>query len=310
MARISDTARAERLPDEAFFRIGLALRPIADWSQSMPTVLDLTVSHEFYTDNFLYGPNGVQIQLARWEVGTRSISGDARLPLTSDTVVGLVPPEAERYELRYFLAGGFRLGDAVVSQDRRGQVNVTINADKDVQVEKLTSALDAIREILEEFPKTEPEDTPQPARPVTVFIGHGGSDAWEVVRDYLEVDGFNVIHFDSDERAGENTLYAIEGMLGQCDVAVVVMTGSDAMADGTMRARENVVHEVGLSQGKLGIANTFILLEDGCNEFTNIQGITQIRFKIGSIHRTKDRVLAAIARRVGTPRSVSGGFWS
>jgi predicted nucleotide-binding protein len=44
-----------------------------------------------------------------------------------------------------------------------------------------------------------------------------------------------------------------------------------------------VVHEVGLFQGKLGFAKAIVLLEDGCQEFSNIHGLGQIRFPRGDI---------------------------
>ncbi len=45
----------------------------------------------------------------------------------------------------------------------------------------------------------------------------------------------------------------------------------------------NVIHEAGLFQGRLGFERTIILLEEGCEEFSNIQGLGQIRFPSGNI---------------------------
>ena len=65
------------------------------------------------------------------------------------------------------------------------------------------------------------------------------------------------------------------------------MTAEDEQPDGTLRARENVIHEAGLFQGRLGFEKAIILLEEGCEEFSNIEGLGQIRFPereyIGSI---------------------------
>ena len=38
----------------------------------------------------------------------------------------------------------------------------------------------------------------------------------------------------------------------------------------------NVIHEVGLFQGRLGANKAIILLEDGCEEFSNIQGLVRM----------------------------------
>ena len=45
-----------------------------------------------------------------------------------------------------------------------------------------------------------------------------------------------------------------------------------------LRARENVVYEAGLFQGKLGFDKAIILLEDGCERFSNIEGLIYIPF--------------------------------
>ncbi len=47
---------------------------------------------------------------------------------------------------------------------------------------------------------------------------------------------------------------------------------------GVCQARMNVIHEAGLFQGRLGFTKAILLLEDGCSEFSNIQGLGQIRF--------------------------------
>src|SRR5947207_4522834 len=56
----------------------------------------------------------------------------------------------------------------------------------------------------------------------------------------------------------------------------LVMTGEDEQPDGKLRARENVIHEAGLFQGKLGFERAIVLLEDECEEFSNIHGLNQI----------------------------------
>jgi hypothetical protein len=43
------------------------------------------------------------------------------------------------------------------------------------------------------------------------------------------------------------------------------------------------VHESGLFQGKLGFELAIVLLEDGCEEFSNIRRLNQIRFPKGNI---------------------------
>ncbi len=63
----------------------------------------------------------------------------------------------------------------------------------------------------------------------------------------------------------------------------LVMTAEDEQVDGKLRARMNVVHEAGLFQGRLGFTKAIILLEERCEEFSNIEGLGQIRFPEGNI---------------------------
>jgi predicted nucleotide-binding protein len=63
-----------------------------------------------------------------------------------------------------------------------------------------------------------------------------------------------------------------------------------------VRARENVVHEVGLFQGRLGFTRAIVLLEEGCEEFSNIHGLGQLRFPKGSISAKFEDIRAVLER--------------
>ena len=49
------------------------------------------------------------------------------------------------------------------------------------------------------------------------------------------------------------------------------------------RKKMNVVHEAGLFQGRLGFSRAIIMLEEGCEEFSNVEGLGQIRFPKNNI---------------------------
>ena len=74
------------------------------------------------------------------------------------------------------------------------------------------------------------------------------------------------------------------------------MTGEDEQADGSLRARDNVIHEVGLFQGKLGFERAIILLEEGCGDFSNIHGITHIPFPKGKIDAAFEKIRGVLER--------------
>ena len=69
----------------------------------------------------------------------------------------------------------------------------------------------------------------------------------------------------------------------RCGLALLVLTGEDVHDDQTTHARGNVIHEVGLFQGRLGWRRAIPLLEEGCEEFSNIVGVGHISFARGNI---------------------------
>ena len=86
-------------------------------------------------------------------------------------------------------------------------------------------------------------------------------------------------------------------------MAFLVMTGEDQTDSGELHPRLNVVHEVGLFQGRLGFHRAIVLLEEGTSEFSNIHGIEQIRFK--NIREVFGDVVATISREFSRPSKAS-----
>lgn len=112
-----------------------------------------------------------------------------------------------------------------------------------------------------------------------IFIGHGGSDAWRQLKDFLEDTlELEVDEFNRKPIAGFTNIARLSEMLDDAVIAFLVMTAEDEQKDGKLHARMNVIHEAGLFQGRLGFARAIIVLEEGCEEFSNIQGLGQIRF--------------------------------
>jgi hypothetical protein len=118
-----------------------------------------------------------------------------------------------------------------------------------------------------------------------VFIGHGRSNAWKDLRDFISQD----LKLDWDEFnrlpiPGISTLARLNEMLSSSCFALLILTAEDEQADGSVHARENVIHEAGLFQGRLGFEKAILLVEDGCSLFSNIDGLGQIRFPKGDIY--------------------------
>jgi predicted nucleotide-binding protein len=141
---------------------------------------------------------------------------------------------------------------------------------------------------------------PLPVNGPRVFIGHGRSPLWRDLKDHLhEQHGFDVEAYETGARAGHTIRDVLEQMADRASFACLVLTAEDEQADGTFRARENVVHELGLFQGRLGFTNAIALVEEGANELSNIHGINQLRFHRGRIKETFGDVLATLRREFG-----------
>jgi hypothetical protein len=71
-----------------------------------------------------------------------------------------------------------------------------------------------------------------------------------------------------------------------------------------IHARENVIHELGLFQGRLGFKRAIVCMEDGVEEFSNIRRMDQIRFPKGRIRETYGEILATIKREFNQSKGV------
>ena len=83
--------------------------------------------------------------------------------------------------------------------------------------------------------------------------------------------------------AGVPNSTRLSQMLDDAAFALLVLTAEDEIAEGELQPRMNVVHEAGLFQGRLGFTKAIILVEEGCKEFSNVEGLGQIRFLKGRV---------------------------
>ncbi|MYB19145.1 MAG: hypothetical protein F4Y16_09185 [Holophagales bacterium] len=144
-------------------------------------------------------------------------------------------------------------------------------------------------------PEPDPEDQEDGNEP-TVFVGHGHNPAWRDLKDHLtDKHGITIEAYEIGARAGHAVRDILQSMLKSCSMALLVMTGDDEVGEHA-RTRQNVVHEAGLFQGKLGFERAIVLIEEGVESFSNIDGIETIRFEKGSIQSTFGDVVATIRR--------------
>ena len=130
-----------------------------------------------------------------------------------------------------------------------------------------------------------------------VFIGHGHSPIWRELKEFVEerlklpVDEFNRIPV-----AGVSNKERLSEMLNEAAIAFLIMTAEDEQVDHGVRARANVIHEAGLFQGSLGFERAIVLLEEGCESFSNIDGLGHIPFPKDNIKAAFEEVRRVMER--------------
>ncbi|PTN11558.1 TIR domain-containing protein [Nitrosomonas aestuarii] len=162
----------------------------------------------------------------------------------------------------------------------------------------------AIERVFEEFEKSAekcqlislPEAGTSKYEPF-IFIGHGRSSQWRDLKDHLQdKHDIKINAYETGARAGHSIRDILEDMANKSSFALLVFTGEDEQGDGKLRARQNVVHEAGILQGRLGFSRAIMLVEEGLDDFSNVYGIQQIRFSKGNIKETYGEVLATTRR--------------
>jgi predicted nucleotide-binding protein len=140
-----------------------------------------------------------------------------------------------------------------------------------------------------------------PARPgkdtARVFIGHGHSPVWREFNDFItDRMGLPYDEFNRVPVAGITNISRLSEMLETAAIAFIIFTGEDEQADGALQPRMNAVHEAGLFQGHLGFSKAIVLLEDGCEHFTNNAGLGHIPFPKGNIAAVFEDVRRVLER--------------
>ena len=172
-------------------------------------------------------------------------------------------------------------------------------------IQVLESLANSTEQLDAHFVRTTIKRNPSPTIGSKVSIGHGHSPVWRELKEFLEERlGLSVDEFNRVSTAGVPTATRLTSMLSQAGFAFLIMTGEDESNDGTLRARENVVHEVGLFQGRLGFEKAIVLLEEGCEEFSNIHGLGQIRFPKNNIS-AKFEEIRKVLEREGIIRKIA-----
>ncbi|RRD48762.1 TIR domain-containing protein [Arachnia propionica] len=136
-----------------------------------------------------------------------------------------------------------------------------------------------------------------PDRPI-IFIGHGGgSRAWCEIRDELQgKHGLEIETFEAGSRGGISAFEVLRSMAKKCSFAIMVFSAEDELRDGSMRARQNVVHEAGFMQSSLGASRVMMVVEKGVDMFSNIHGLQCDYYDHGHVKEVISSLLATLRR--------------
>ncbi|MCT4173044.1 nucleotide-binding protein [Elizabethkingia anophelis] len=124
-------------------------------------------------------------------------------------------------------------------------------------------------------------------KPKKVFIGHGRSKLWARVQLYLKDDlKIESFTFESETQTSKSIIQILEDFLENSGFAILILTAEDETLEGKLRARQNVIHECGLFQGRLGFDNVVLLKQTEAEELSNLAGLQYIPFNEENIEQT------------------------
>lgn len=177
-------------------------------------------------------------------------------------------------------------------------INYTKNADTTLIVEaKTRGEIENVFELFEENHSQSIVPNDKEIKTPVIFIGHGRSSLWRDLKDHLtDKHDYKIEAYETGARAGHTIRDVLDEIANKSSFAILVMTGEDEDKDGKLKARPNVIHEIGLFQGRLGFSRAIVLLEDETEEFSNLFGIQQLRFSKGNIKEVFGDVLATLKR--------------
>jgi predicted nucleotide-binding protein len=196
------------------------------------------------------------------------------------------------------LIAKFYFSDSYVGRNQSAMVQVQLG-----DAPKIEEVFDVFERNVESSRLPVPaKPEPAPVRP-TIFIGHGRSIQWRNLKDHLtDKQGYKVIAYETGERAGHTIRDILQELLIRGSFALLVLTAEDEMSTGQVRARQNVIHELGLFQGKLGFPRAIAVVEEGVEMLSNLDGVQQIRFGKDNIAETYGDVIAVLRREFGDAR--------
>lgn len=129
--------------------------------------------------------------------------------------------------------------------------------------------------------KEEPRNS-HPVRKNGIFLSHGRNESATNKISKFVTESLNqkISVFEEQSKVGLTLMENLEHILLGCSKAIIIMTKEDEQKDGKMRARQNVIHELGFCQEKYGRDNVLALVEEGIELPSNFKGTLYKEFII------------------------------
>jgi sugar/nucleoside kinase (ribokinase family) len=120
-----------------------------------------------------------------------------------------------------------------------------------------------------------------------IFIMHDENPQWRKVQRFVGQNcGLPVYELNYLDMAEDNLAEPLQGQLARCSFAVCLLGLSNGAPDRYAPVNQNIIHQIGIFQGRYGFGRVAILSEDGSDTFSNIAGLIRLDFAPGRVDST------------------------
>lgn len=147
---------------------------------------------------------------------------------------------------------------------------------------------------------------PRGRKPSGVLVVHDAHPQLPDIRDFIEDRCGLLFHeLNSTSMTEHDAESAMKESLDRCCFAVCLLSARDHAQNGQHRTDQDTVHRAGLLQGRYGFGRVAILIEDGCDTFSNIAGLIRLDFPAGRVQST----FLELERMLAREGLGNGGAW-
>lgn len=153
-----------------------------------------------------------------------------------------------------------------------------------------------------------------PIKDFNIAIMHGRSDAWKRVEQWIREAGYTPRILKKDFKAAMIFDKLRDVIWDEIHCVVVIMSADDEMAEGSFRARQNVVFEMGYCFGAFDSLDEdgeytaedaiLFLKEENVELFANIHGLTYIEYNNRNLWRLKKEFIEILNDRFEKAKKV------